>query len=580
MALSISEEPLPVAPQPLSLVDLPPELLVKIVEYSSQSRTQLLELWRERMSLSMESFAAVPENDFGHIGQFRLVCKVFSRIGRDIQFTRIQIRFSPEGFQKLDAFMRWHTSKEAAAAVKQFSYMIPPLYSKDRAQFEEILRDFDQLPQNTSPGHRSQARPDNHQSRIAALSRGQVAKAMTKADDQRRIIGESVDLNALLAAFTEFKNLKQIRIMRVMDEVDRGWAMFLRNNPVYADELTASEWSAASEHTISTVYTAVERSASPFNRLSSRFMDPSIPLMITFPLKRKIESVARKLESIELQLIDHPDPDEEITGLSPIFDTLFRAAVGLHSFHIGSSHRISVPLETVFHGLHFKHLKHIGLHLWLLDSEELLGLLSRHQRTLRSLRLRRIGLRRAYEGDLTWQRVLRYIRSQLKLNWISLRMISYEDGESQTAGMHPTAPIPHQHDNDSESDIEDPNDWSDSQIEDVEEEEEESEEDGAGTTTAQDTSSMQDFADDEASVEGHGIDEASIGEPEEDEDHHSDLDEIHGETEVDHTVSSCHCHRGLAWGDLGDDGVLISKQQWKRWESWSIHRCGLHDPHQ
>ncbi|KAK2623722.1 hypothetical protein QTJ16_006903 [Diplocarpon rosae] len=547
MARGNSDEPSPMAPGPgpLALVDLPSELLVKIVEYSSQSRTQLLELWRERMSLSMESFAAAPEHDFGHIGQ----------IGREIQFTRIQIRFSPEGFH--------------------------------RAQFEEILRDLDQLPQSTSISHESQPRPDSHQSRIAAHYRGQVLKAMTKADDQRRIIRESVDQNALLRAFTEFKNLKQIRIMRVMDEIDRGWAMFLRNNPSYADARTASEWSAASEHTISTVYTAAERSASPFNRLSSRFMDPSTPLVITLPLKRQIESVARKLESIELQLIDHPDPDEEITGLSPMFDALFRAAVGLHSFHIGSSHRISVPLETVFHGLHFKNLKHIGLHLWLLDSEELLGLLARHQRTLRSLRLRRISLRRAYEGDPTWQRVLRYIRSQLKLSWISLRMISYEGEENQTGGMHPMAPLPHQHDNDSESDIEDPNDWSDSQIEDEveeqEEEEEDSEEDGGnggGTMMAQDISSAHHLADNEASVEGLGVYDTSVGEPEEDEDHHSDLDEIHGEFEVDHTQSSCHCHSGFAWDDLGDDRVSISKQQWKRWERWSIYRCEVHDPHQ
>ena len=86
--------------------------------------------------------------------------------------------------------------------------------------------------------------------------------AMARADEQRQIISEEFDLNALRQALRSFTGLKQIRVMRVVDKIDSGWAIFLRNNPAYADEATASEQVAASEHAISTLYGAIDSSVS------------------------------------------------------------------------------------------------------------------------------------------------------------------------------------------------------------------------------------------------------------------------------------------------------------------------------
>jgi hypothetical protein len=78
------------------------------------------------------------------------------------------------------------------------------------------------------------------------------------------MIRDGSDKTALICAFTAFISLRQIRLMRVTDEDDRGWAIFLRNNPTYADEGTASEWSSASEHAISTIFAAAKQTVSKF----------------------------------------------------------------------------------------------------------------------------------------------------------------------------------------------------------------------------------------------------------------------------------------------------------------------------
>lgn len=102
----------------------------------------------------------------------------------------------------------------------------------------------------------------NLQARIAAHYRGQISEAMAKAEEQRQIVSQGIDWDVLLHALLSFRHLKQIRVMRVVDSVDAGWAIFLKNNPNYTDALTASEWISASEHAMSTLYAAVENSVS------------------------------------------------------------------------------------------------------------------------------------------------------------------------------------------------------------------------------------------------------------------------------------------------------------------------------
>ncbi len=85
---------------------------------------------------------------------------------------------------------------------------------------------------------------------------------MAKAKEQRQIVSQSIDRDVLLQSLQSFRHLKQIRVMRVVDSVDSGWAIFLKNNPNFTDVLTASEWISASEHAMSTLYAAIEKSVS------------------------------------------------------------------------------------------------------------------------------------------------------------------------------------------------------------------------------------------------------------------------------------------------------------------------------
>ncbi|KAK0113602.1 hypothetical protein ONS95_013847 [Cadophora gregata] len=573
------------------ILNLPEEVWTKIYKLLGYNKENLLPLWK-RASLSVESFASAPphphdlDTGHSHIGKFRLVCKRWAELGLKNQFARVQIRFSNRDFPRLRRLARW---QHAASNVKQFSYIVPRFYSKDAYQFEEILHHFNVSSTNSQVGERRQPSTES-QRRVAEHYRRQIFNAMLKAREQKRIIIEEIDQDALRVAMKAFTHLKQIRVMRVVDPVDGGWAIFLQNNPIYADAHTESEWTAASDHAISTLYAAIRRSGSPFVRFSSRFMEPSMPISLTNSLISQVGGIARQLISIELQFVDDTDPNERLATLSPLFRIFFKAAGHLESFHIGCNRQISVPLAVVFHNVHFENLNHIGLSKWQLDWEDLLKMLERHQR-LKSLRLREIVLRRTSLEESNWEKVLRFIRLNLRwLEWLSLRDIGYEDTPTFD-GMHPLAPFYQPQHNGSESDLDnDPNDWDSSEVEDDDDSD-------LGDTPnqpanvhdiqhplnqdvdiAQDTGSEDEGSDDEAMDEYEGSVRSTTG-PGDDDDHHSDLGSVHNETlsAVDAKPGQCACEHGFALDNIGDNGILVTKDQWKRWQIWAMKRCWQHD---
>lgn len=570
------------------ILNMPEEVWSKIYKLLGYNKENLLPLWK-RASLSVESFASAPPQphdlDTGnsHISKFRLVCKRWAEIGLKNQFARVQIRFSNRDFPRLRRLARW---KHAASHVKQFSYIVPRFYSKDAYQFEELLQHFNVASTSSQISERRQA-PTDSQNRVAEHYRRQIFNAMLKAREQRRIINEEVDQNALRVAMKAFIHLKQIRVMRVVDPVDGGWAIFLQNNPIYADTRTDSEWTAASDHALSTLYAAVRRSGSPFVRFSSRFMEPSMPISLTNTLFNQVGGIARQLISIELQFVDDTDPNERLAALSPLFRILFKSAIHLESFHIGCNRQISVPLAVVFHNVHFENLNHIGLSKWQLDWEDLLRLLERHQR-LKSLRLRGIILKRSSLEEANWEKVLRFIRLNLRwLEWLSLRDIGYEDMPT-FGGMHPLAPFHQPHYNGSESDLDnDPNDWDSSEVED--DDDSDSDETPNQIHAAQhpsaqdidianDTESENEGSEDEAMDDYEGSIRSTTG-PGDDEDHHSDLGSVHNEVVpiVDARPGQCACEHGFALDNIGDNGISVTKDQWKRWQIWAVKRCWQHD---
>ncbi|KAH7327199.1 hypothetical protein BKA65DRAFT_64045 [Rhexocercosporidium sp. MPI-PUGE-AT-0058] len=572
--------------QRCKLLQLPNEVFSSICEFLSPTQQDLLPLWKFRASLSVESFATLPpppppNQDLDDIANFRATCQSFARAGLKNQFRDVHIRFSSNSFDTLlNLSKREHIVRETT----RIAYMVPRFYGKDRDQFEELLRICDQSSQNTSEDNETLSTTDV-QPKIVGRYRKHIFNAMKKADAQEQIIRDGIDRYALLQALINFRNLKQIRIMRVEDGVDAGWVSFLKGNPSYAGNLMASEWVAASDHAVSTLHAALEQSNSPAHRLSSRFVDPSIALVLfTLSQNENLSEWARQLTSLELQLVKDLDPDIKIAQLSPQFQALFRAALNLEAFHVGSYHQISVPLKAIFHGSHLRNLQHLGLHFWLLDWEELMDFLAQHQSSIRSLRLRKVILRRTSEEDLKWLKILRFIRMNLtRLNWISLREVNYEGAIPEYPEPIPLPAVGTIYE--SESDTEESSD-------DIGESADETDDEDAQQTptqlqamgSTQDTSSIDDnssLSENDDHVAGDEDYESSVVPEiveEEEGDIHSDLDEDYGKESKSHYTTRCQCGNGFAWDDLVDNGVSVSRKQWKMWQIWTVNRCVMHDP--
>ncbi|KAL2061333.1 hypothetical protein VTL71DRAFT_7606 [Oculimacula yallundae] len=560
------------------LLRLPDEILGNICEILSPTQRDLLPLWKFKAGLSVESFATLPPPpppDIVDVESFRLTCQKFAYLGLANQFRAVQIRFSSESFIRLQELsMKSHIAR----VTTRVAYMVPRLYSKDRTQFEELLRICDQ-----------QLEP-----RIPARYRNDIVEAMNRADKQKTIVGEGIDSSSLLQALMKFRYLDQLRIMRVEDSIDARWVSFLESNRRHAGDLLVSEWDTAVEHAKTIILAALKRSNSPVHRISSRFIDPSIVLVnFTLDNDEDISKWARRLTSIELQLVPNSDPDNEILQMSQRFRELFSAASNIETFHVGSYNQISVPLDTIFHGMHVRKLQHLGLHLWLLDSEELLEFLQQHKSTIRSLRFRKVTFRRSLEEDeLKWRKVLRFIRMNLsRLNWISLRDVNYEGAVPEYHAPFGLPAFGANHD--SESASEDSSDGSEESDDDGDEDEEDDQEalDHESSLVGPDEEDAEDESedeseedDDESSAESEHSEQSEDLEEEEEEEeaeqqeYPSDLDDDHENERPRPHTTRCQCGNGYAWDDLVDNGTSVSRKQWKMWQIWAVNRCDIHDP--
>jgi hypothetical protein len=166
----------------------------------------------------------------------------------------------------------------------------------------------------------------------------QLKLALEKAQNQRRILAQRIDFNTLLYALTSFTNLEQIRLMKVVDADDK-WDKYLRAHADVAAEFRPFEWSYAYEHAAMTLASAIQKSQSPVDRFSSRFMDPRTPILVTQELRKTISDLARRLACLEFEFRQtdaNISLEQKMLQLSGSFHVVFNAAVdSLQSLHIG-----------------------------------------------------------------------------------------------------------------------------------------------------------------------------------------------------------------------------------------------------
>lgn len=367
-----------------------------------------------------------------------------------------------------------------------------------REKLQKEIQERQQLPPN-------QQRPTigQLQSRLAKSEENerQILRTMTKAHEQRQIIKEKRDFKSLSFALNTFTNLEQIRFMKVVDQSDEGWIKLLEQHP-RREELNA-EWNFACEHSAKTLTEAlIFSNAKNFQRLSSRFVDPTTPLSLTEASSGPIREIAKRLKSLELEFDNRWNLDEKVLELSVLFKLVFAEARSLENLHVGFRRLVSVPLGTVFHDVKLDKLSYLGLHQWELESSELITLLLRY-RHIKYLRLRYICLRRG-----SWASVLKTIRLNLTLSWISLRGICYPNNNPQLGGMHHFA-LGHGPDESDEDS--DPDDWTGSGDDDTEEEE--IDDDSSDNDQGEDTENSDDSDEEDAEDEEDGSDdnESMIG---------------------------------------------------------------------
>lgn len=209
-----------------------------------------------------------------------------------------------------------------------------------------------------------------------------------KAIDQRKIITEKLDIDSLLYGLTRFTNLQQIRLMPLIDQADCAFEQYLDDHPELGAGLRPS-LSDGFKHGASTLASAVLRSGSKANKFSSRSIDLGRSFILTKHLNEVLIDMAGRLTSMDLQFV-YKDSNihEQLEALLDLFSLVLRAATKIRSLHVGFGRRVSIPLESVFCNLHFRHLHHLGIHEWRLHAGELIEILHRHKHSLRTLRLR------------------------------------------------------------------------------------------------------------------------------------------------------------------------------------------------
>ena len=450
-----------------------------------------------------------------------------------------------------------------------------------------------------------------------------IRSVLARAKEQQGIVDRNIDQQNLEIAFTKFKNLQQVRLMRNFDQLDRDWKGYLDSRPALRDEFGSSQWNRACERATMVLGRAYLASESRAFRLSSRFMDPRPAWLLEHMSKADISSYSSRLECLELQIGDPFDLETKINELSSVLNSLFKATSKMKGLHIGLLRPISNPLETIFHDVTWTRLQYIGLSRWDLHSNEIISFIGRHKGCLTSVRFREVRLK-----DGSWLEIVRFLRENTKLKWASFRQIGYnpkigggpilergrppapsgfamlhgpptDDDEyyssegSDDIGEHVAAghEMIHQatgpeganlsEDDDSEVDSDETLEPVASEtggtIESVEENEEAtlSENDNAAGYLPEGDS--EDGVED--SISGSVAGDSDVGVVNE-----LALDDrmmVQHSSTTSHRASKCNCSNGYGWHDLEDDhGLDPTKAQWKSWERWVTRVCKEHDPAQ
>lgn len=118
------------------ILDLADELLSEILSFLLESGSQFSNgrAYGNRHNGAGDSDQFVGHGEASDLDRFRLVCKRFMRIGTPRKFSRFILRFSEDGFRRLDDLLRM----QLACYVKSVTYLVRPFYQGSGTGLRQI----------------------------------------------------------------------------------------------------------------------------------------------------------------------------------------------------------------------------------------------------------------------------------------------------------------------------------------------------------------------------------------------------------------------------------------------------------
>ncbi|OOF97984.1 hypothetical protein ASPCADRAFT_205252 [Aspergillus carbonarius ITEM 5010] len=339
------------------------------------------------------------------LDRFSLVCRRFERIGRPRKFSRFVLRFSSDGFRRLEDLL----NMQLACHVRYFTYMVRPFYQG--SGWPQILDgvDVDNLP--VSSVHRR------------------------RLQDQRYIIDSNRDLLVLRRAMTAFSSLQEVKLLRLQDEADEQVLDHIREHSL--GRTTRLDWEPACTRAVTNLSISLLES----NCNSVRFVGPQISPEATVRLLQapstSLSALGARLTSLDVTFHSAANLSTYMETLSSVFHNFFLAAKNLTTIHLGfpAIAPLDLALEQIFHHLQWKSLRTLSIQGWRLGSEEIVALIRRHRHQLRDVRLASIYIRPGGR----WRDVLTVLHDDMDyLEHIDLRGIDYTSHFDASTNTNPT----------------------------------------------------------------------------------------------------------------------------------------------
>lgn len=399
------------------------------------------------------------------------------------------------------------------------------------------------------------------------LGTSDIGNLQRKELEQRTICTRKEDVRILKRAISSFTRLELVQLLRVSDREDGIVLNYLRRHEDARQQLNLS-WNTACSHASRTMITALLTSNEvPWSRFSLPILSPDSARFLRLKVPNSVSSLAERLEVLTLHFDDNDELDAKIQELSIVFKEVFSKARNMRAVHVGfpSFRPLTLPLESIFHGVKWEKLVAFGVQGWELDEAEITGLVRRHP-NMKGLRLRDVHLK---EGSL-WKNILKFLRSDmLSLQWVSLRRIGYaEYYHSQQFAQDLGTELPDfpladlESSSDDDTDGEDNNNLPPPPPGPAHNNTNDDDDDTDSNDSEYPADSDAD-SDDEHGPEAHEVDFPALNSP-----------------DTPGSAPWCTCHGGggrlESADELNDDGLRVDNSKRKYWEKWVLRRCPEH----